>query len=146
MQIEQFITFITAHWQLALLFVVLLLLLVGLEVRNRLLGIPQLSPSEVTQAINHQAAILVDIRSKDSFAQGHILGSDNRPWKEFEAQISTVDFDKQKPVIVICENGQHAQKAALMLRKVGFLQANILKGGLPSWCSAGLPLIKKIIK
>ena len=118
MQTEQLITFITAHWQLALLFAVLLLLLVGLEVRNRLVGIPRLSPSEVTQAINHKAAMLIDIRSKEKFVQGHILGSVNRPWKEFQTEISAMNSDKQKPVIVICELGQSAEKAALMLRKL----------------------------
>ena len=143
MQIEQFITFFTAHWQLASLFFVLLSLLIALEVRNRLVGIPRLSPSQVTQSINHQSANLLDLRSKELFAQGHIVGAINRPWSELEKQIQSLGFDKQKPVVVVCENGQHSQKAATMLRTAGFLQASLLQGGLMSWRGAGLPLNKK---
>jgi rhodanese-related sulfurtransferase len=143
MQTTQLITFITAHWPLALLFVTLLLLLAGTEVRNKLLGVPRLSPSQVTQAINHQSAMLLDLRNKDPFMQGHILGALNRPWSEFSKQLEVLDADKQKPVIAICENGQVSQRAAAMLRKAGFAQASSLQGGILAWRSASLPLAKK---
>ncbi|MFU8797849.1 MAG: rhodanese-like domain-containing protein [Gammaproteobacteria bacterium] len=143
MQSSQFITFFTAHWQLALLFLTCLLLLLGTEIRNRLFGVPQLSPLEVTQAMNRQAAILLDLRNQDPFSQGHILGAVNRPWSEFVKHIAALNFDKQKPIITICEHGQTASKAAAMLRKAGFIQPGSLRGGMTAWKSAGLPLAKK---
>lgn len=142
MQTEQLITFFTAHWQLSLLFVVLLLSLIGVEIRNKLVGIPGFSPAQVTQSINHDAATVLDFRNKEQFMLGHILGAINRPWSEFQKQ-PQVDCDKQKPVIAICENGQTASKAAILLRNAGFSQVRILQGGLMSWRSAGLPLTKK---
>jgi rhodanese-related sulfurtransferase len=143
MQTEQLLTFLTNHWQLALLFFVLVLLLIAVEVRNRLTGIPQLGPSAVTQSINHESATLLDVRSPELFARGHIIGSINRPLNDLSKQIETLNIDKQKPVILVCELGQTAQKAAAMLRNAGFLQCRVLQGGLTAWRGAQLPLVKK---
>ena len=47
---------------------------------------------------------------------------------------------KDKPVLVTCRNGNRAGAAARVLKKLGFTNVFQLKGGLPAWEQASLPV------
>ena len=47
-----------------------------------------------------------------------------------------------KPVVVLCEGGNRAARAAAALRKAGRADVYCLEGGLASWKQAGLPVVK----
>ncbi len=50
---------------------------------------------------------------------------------------------KDKPIIVVCEQGNSAGRVAGTLRKEGYTQAVVLEGGLRAWLKDGMPLSKK---
>lgn len=135
-------TFIAAHWALSLLFVILLISFIGLEMRDRVAGIPRLSSSAVTHLMNNESGTILDIREKASFEKGHILGAKHLGNMDLEKRLTQLKVNKQNPVIVVCENGPIALKTATLLRKMGFEKASCLKGGLATWRSDGLPLVK----
>lgn len=74
-------------------------------------------------------ARIVDVRSPQEFASGHVEGSLNIPLSEIEAKSKGI-LDPQKPVIVCCASGTRSGMAATILRRNGF---QVVNGG--SWYS-----------
>jgi rhodanese-related sulfurtransferase len=135
---NQFQAFILHHWELWLaLFTVLSLLLIN-EHHTQKKGPQALSTTAAIDAINHQDAIVVDIRSADVFKAGHVVGSKNLqtdPLAKFEKY-------KTKPLLLVCERGLQSTALAVKLRKLGFSNVTILAGGITAWKTANLPLAK----
>ncbi len=87
----------------------------------------------------HPAAILLDVRSRNEYVQGHIDGSTLVPLDQLAAslpQIAAADA----PVIVICHAGARASTAASALRRAGKADVHVLGGGVSSWASYGRKL------
>lgn len=139
---QQYIEFGTRHWELLLSFLVILILLIALELRNRFTGFPQLSAQEATRLINREDAQVLDIRDEASYSKGHIIGGINIPSANLEDKLSKLKVNKAKPIILVFSMGQTPAKIATLLQKQGFEDISILKGGIASWQSAGLPLVK----
>lgn len=141
--IEQFAHFLLSHWILSTAFIVIILLLTGLEFMNNLVGVRQISPQEATHEINHQDAMVIDIRPADRFKQGHIIGAINIPSTDIDKQYDNLKSQMTKATIIVCETGKNAATIAALLKKQGFTLISVLKGGLKTWKENQLPLIKK---
>lgn len=103
-------------------------------------GGPSVNPSEATQLINREDALVVDVREPGEYGAGHILGARNVPLSRIgEAPVAK---KKDKPVIVYCDSGNRSAKAAAALRSQGYAKAVNLAGGLGAWQQAGLPVEK----
>lgn len=100
------------------------------------------NPGLVTQLINHEEAMVVDVRSKEDFAKGHIQNARNMPLDTFEAQAEQLDKFRDKPVVVYCTSGMRSAKALAILKKAGYSRIYNLDGGLDAWSAAGYPLRK----
>jgi rhodanese-related sulfurtransferase len=102
-------------------------------------GGPRVTPGQATQLINREDAIVVDVRDQGEYEAGHILGARNVPM----ARMESADLKrKDKTIIVYCETGDRAPKAAAALKKQGFEKVVNLSGGLAAWKQAGLPVEK----
>lgn len=140
---EPFIHFLSNHWILTSLFIIIILLLLTLEFMNNLKGVPQISPQEATRAINHQQALVLDVRSTERFNEGHIIDAINIPSADIDKQHDKLKSHVAKPIIVVCDSGQSSSKIAILLKKQGFTLAASLKGGLKAWRENQLPMVKK---
>jgi rhodanese-related sulfurtransferase len=100
-----------------------------------------LSCTEVVQKMNHQHAILLDIRPTESFTAGHIPQARSLPVADFEKKAS--HLPKNKPLIVVCDLGRESASAAARLRTQGFADVSVLGGGMRAWSTAGLPVANK---
>jgi rhodanese-related sulfurtransferase len=99
-------------------------------------------PARATHMLNREHASLIDVRSAEDFAKGHVAQAKNIPLDQLANRVNDVG-SKDKPVIVMCATGQVAAKAATTLRAAGFSNVVNLLGGLGAWQTAGLPTIKK---
>ncbi|MEP6607388.1 MAG: rhodanese-like domain-containing protein [Burkholderiaceae bacterium] len=106
-------------------------------IRRRLSG-PALSTLQVTQLINGKNATIVDIRPAEEFAKGSLPNARNLPADKVKDRLR--ELKKDKPLIVVCANGQGAGKAAAIFRSSGFNDVFVLGGGLDAWREAGLPI------
>jgi rhodanese-related sulfurtransferase len=97
--------------------------------------------TEAVQLMNHQHAIMIDIRPSDVFTAGHIPQARSIPANDIEKKAA--NLPKNKPLIVVCDFGRTAGSAAVRLRALGFTQVNVLGGGMRAWSTAGLPLTTK---
>jgi phage shock protein E len=90
-------------------------------------GQAQPTPKQAVAA----AALLLDVRSAEEFATGHLDRAENIPVDEVEGKLaeiaSKVGGDKSKPVVVYCASGGRAGRAKTTLEKAGF--SNVTNAG-----------------
>ena len=97
-----------------------------------------ISSTQAVQMMNHQHAVLVDIRPTEAFSAGHVPQARSLPLADIEKKAAALP--KNKPLIVMCDLGRTAIGAAARLRTQGFTEVVILEGGLKAWMTAGLPV------
>ena len=83
--------------------------------------------------INNEESIVVDIRDKDSFDQGHIDGALNLLNDNIDSFV--LDTEKNQCIIVYCYRGNSSQRAAQFLTDRGFKNVYSLNGGYEQWKS-----------
>lgn len=137
---QDFFLFIQNHWILSTAFVVVVVLLVILEFIKLRSSASQLSPLQATQLINHQNAVVIDIRAHDVFSAGHIIGAHSIPANELTKNKKIEKF-KSQPLIIVCNTGQESARIAETLNQQGY-NAKVLANGIRSWREADMPLIK----
>jgi len=133
--------FITEHMFLVALAAVSGGMLVW-PVISRGMGGSSVSTLQATLLINQKNALVLDIRDAADYEKGHLANARHIPMAELAARASELEKFKARPVIVVCERGNRADKAAAVMRKQGFDQAFSLGGGVAAWQQAGLPLEK----
>lgn len=74
--------------------------------------------------------ILIDVRSKQEYAENHFDGAINLPLDEIEKEIKRVVPDKNKVVLLYCQYGSRSKKAQNILKKLGYINVYNLKGGI----------------
>tara|TARA_B100001057_G_C22486467_1_gene808507 strand:+ start:261 stop:674 length:414 start_codon:yes stop_codon:yes gene_type:complete len=136
---DLFFDFVYSNLILVSVFVVFLVLFIRNEVSRGGQGI---TSQKLTELMNKEAAVVVDVRDKNEFSQGHIAGAINIPFSDFQTRCSELT-DKTKSVIVACKMGQHSGPAGVILRKNGFSSVYRLTGGMSEWRSQNLPVVKK---
>ncbi len=101
-----------------------------------------INTTQAVQLINHEHAVIIDLRPKDTYRTGHIIDSHSLPSGEIAENPKKIEKFRTKPIVVVCASGQESQKIAAFWAKKGY---NIysLSGGLRSWTDSGLPLIKE---
>ena len=88
------------------------------------------SSAEARQLV-HAGARLVDVRTPDEFAAGHIAGAINIPVQQLDARMSELR-PKEAAVVVYCRSGHRSGSAARMLKSAGFAAVHDL-GPMTRW-------------
>jgi rhodanese-related sulfurtransferase len=83
------------------------------------------------------APLLLDVRTPEEFAQGHVPGAKLVPIQELEARLGELDAYKQRGIVAYCEVGGRAGKAAELLRAKGFTDVRLLDGSMRRWREEG---------
>jgi len=140
---HQYVTFVLDHWELFAALVIILALLAGGQFTDRLRGFRAVSPSEATQLINREDALVLDVREDGEYQGGHIINSVHIPLAGLNDHLGELEKHKDKPIIVGCRSGQRSARACATLRKQGFERVYNLAGGVMAWQNANLPLSKQ---
>ncbi len=72
-------------------------------------------------------ACLIDVRSPEEYAHGHIEGAVNIPLNVLNQMIDKTIPDHNTPLILCCRSGMRSSQAVSLLRELGY--QNILNGG-----------------
>lgn len=137
---EQIIEFAGNHYILVAIFVALL---GAFLVNENRLGGATLSPAELVTLINHDDALVLDVRDQKEFHEGHIVDSKHLPPSAFDSRVTEFEKHKSKPVVVVCKMGQTSGVIGKKLRVAGFERVLRLRGGIAEWRASNLPLVKK---
>ncbi|HAP4487564.1 rhodanese-like domain-containing protein [Enterococcus faecalis] len=76
-------------------------------------------------------AQVIDVREKDTFDAGHILGARSMPYSMLKTTIGSLR--KDQPVYLYDQKKALSVRAANLLRKNGYTDIYILKGGYDGW-------------
>lgn len=139
---QDILLFMQHHMTLVVIFAVVLVLIFVVELIKIKGSASRLTPGQATQLINRNNAVVVDVRSQDAFLSGHIVNAISLPLSEMNTKVKKIEKFKAQPIIVVCGTGVDALKAANLLTQQGFLQAQILSGGMRAWRDAELPVVK----
>lgn len=120
-------------------FVILLVLFIRNEMNRGGAGI---STQKLVDLVNREEAVVVDLRDKKEFDQGHLVGSLNVPYASIETRVDELTRYKERPLVLICRMGQHAGTAGTILRKKGFANVSRLNGGFMEWRNQNLPVVR----
>jgi len=143
MTMDRLVEFAGNHPELFVALGVVLALLGWSAVRGRLQGWKAVGPLEATQLINHQDALVLDIREPNEVGEGYILNSVHVPLGQLKDNVQRLIKYKGKPVVVACRSGSRSYVACATLSKNGFGDLYSLRGGVVAWQGANLPLTKK---
>lgn len=140
---EQFSSFVINHWELFLALVIILGMIVGEPILRRAQGYLAVGPMEATGLINHQDAVVLDIREENEFKEGHILHAMHIPSGRLADRMKELDKYRSRPLITVCRSGSRSGGVCTLLRKNGFTMVYNLEGGLLAWQNANLPMTQK---
>lgn len=87
--------------------------------------------STQARALVDQGAALVDVRTPQEFAGGHVDGALNIPLQVLPQRLSEVG-PKARPVVLYCRSGARSATAAQILRNAGYQQV-VDVGPMPRW-------------
>ena len=142
MPFDALIAFAAQSPILSSIFVILTVALVYTEVARLFVGYKTVSPAQLTDLINRESALLVDVSAIAEFEKGHILGAKHVAMSQFDPENKLLAKAKELPVAVVCRTGQSSSEAAKRLHKAGFTRVYWLNDGLNAWIQADLPLTK----
>ncbi|MEF1203424.1 rhodanese-like domain-containing protein [Vibrio owensii] len=140
---QEYIDFFQQNMILSLVWVGLLVAFIMNLVKSATAAYKEINVNQLTHLMNRENGVVVDIRSKDEFKQGHITDALHILPSDIKAgNFGSLENRKSDPIIVVCKTGQTAQESANLLAKAGFENVSLLKNGLIAWNEANLPLIR----
>jgi len=94
---------------------------------------------------NNQNLQILDTRTLDEYKSGHIPGALVLPVQDLESNrdVSNIlsKLNKNEEVYIYCSaGGPRSQRAALILRDMGFKKAYFIEGGIAQWIVSGNPV------
>jgi molybdopterin/thiamine biosynthesis adenylyltransferase/rhodanese-related sulfurtransferase len=97
---------------------------------------------EVNAALkDHNGLVLLDVREKDEWEEGHLPGAVLLPRGFLEQKIEKTVTDKETPIIVYCAGGTRSALAAKTLQDLGYRDVTSMAGGYGDWKNNGLPFV-----
>jgi rhodanese-related sulfurtransferase len=137
---DTYLEFAANHTLLVTALLFSFFLLVFTEIRRQAQGITNVEPQAAVKLINADA-VVIDLRSSEAFARGHIVNAKNIPADELTGNEKKYKKYKSRPILAVCDAGITSAKAVDTLRKAGLENVYGLKGGINAWTQANLPLV-----
>jgi adenylyltransferase/sulfurtransferase len=101
--------------------------------------IPELTVQQVNESLrnNGKSAVLLDVREKDEWREGHLEGAISLPRGFLEIKVENSVPDKHTPIIAYCAGGVRSLLAAKIMREMGYQNVASMAGGYSAWKNAG---------
>ena len=105
-------------------------------------SVPFMSLQELLARVNSGDGelIILDVRERDAYEEGHIAGARLLPRGQLELRVNQELPDPTRRILTCCEFGRISTLAASTLRVLGFQRAVALDGGMKAWREAGYPV------
>ena len=91
-----------------------------------------ISSEQAHALVEKQGALLLDVRTPEEFAAGHVEGATNIPVQELESKLTAFPAKKDQHVVVYCRSGARSARATEILKTAGYANAVDL-GGISNW-------------
>ena len=95
---------------------------------------------EADKLLKQPETYLLDVRTPEEYADGHLEGAKLIPVGELESRLGELEAEKGKELVVYCRSGSRSAKASEILSNKGYKVANV-EGGINAWRSSGKPVV-----
>ncbi|KAB7745179.1 rhodanese-like domain-containing protein [Nostocoides sp. F2B08] len=101
----------------------------------------ELDAADFAAALKAPETVILDVRTPEEFAEGHIPGAVNIDVQapDFASQVAALD--PHVPYAVYCRSGNRSQVALDLMAQMGVTDAYHLGGGVGAWQQAGGELV-----
>ena len=96
---------------------------------------------EFANVIASPSVVILDVRTPQEFAEGHIEGAVNIPVESADYIDQVAQLDPSVTYAVYCRSGNRSQPAVDGLASVGVTSVYELESGTIGWTDAGQPLV-----
>src|SRR2546423_13297553 len=105
-------------------------------------NITEISPQDAAAKLKSGEAVIVDVRDKDEWDEGHIPGAMHLSRGTIELDIEEKVPDTDAMIICHCGGGGRGALATESLQKMGFKNVRSTAGGFKAWKAGGSPATK----
>lgn len=105
-------------------------------------NVTEISPEDAAAKMQNKEAVIIDVRDKDEYDEGHIPNALNLSRGTIELDIEEKVPDPNAMIITHCGGGGRSALAAESLLKMGYKNVRSMAGGLKAWKAARLPTTK----
>ena len=86
---------------------------------------------EEAKALIDGGMTVLDVRTPEEYAEGHIKEAKLLPLQELEARLD--ELDKDTPYVLICRSGNRSGQAQEIMKAAGFVKTYNTLGGMNEW-------------
>ncbi|SFB21151.1 rhodanese-like domain-containing protein [Algoriphagus aquimarinus] len=127
-----------------IIFLILALTLVKIDLTYaQSSGVKAISVSEFEELAKNKGAVrIIDVRTPEEKAEGHIANAINVDYKNDNFKSEIAKLNKNRTYILYCKTGIRSGNAAAIMKAAGFTHLYSLDGGIEAWQEAGKPIEK----
>lgn len=97
---------------------------------------------ELHSLLDHNGkALVIDVRTPEEYAKGHIPEAVNIPIDELPQKIRQMNVSKDTTIVTMCDRGGRSSHAALELKKMGYEVTSFCR--IDSWRKDGYKITKE---
>ncbi len=104
-------------------------------------SVDRLSATAFAEAIAKPGVTIVDVRTPDEFASGHIANAINIDVESADFAQRIAGLDAKASYAVYCRSGNRSRTAVSQMTDAGFTNVVELADGISGWSGAGQPVV-----
>ena len=103
--------------------------------------VTDISADSLKASMNQTDIVILDVRTPEEFADGHVEGAVNIDFKNADFSANIDKLDKTKKYEVYCRSGHRSAESAKVMNGKGFNVSNVT-GGILGWQEKGYPVVQ----
>ncbi|MDB5113068.1 MAG: moeB [Chloroflexi bacterium] len=103
--------------------------------------VPEVTVDEVHGRARDPRRVLLDVRERYEFEEGHLTGATHLSKGFLETQIEDRVADRSTPITLYCAGGVRSLLAARALRELGYEDVESMSGGFGAWKAKGYDFV-----
>lgn len=105
-------------------------------------NITNVSAEQAQKVISERRVFVIDVRTPEEFAAGHIAGATNINFRAADFEKAIAALDKNQTYLINCASGNRSTQSLPAFQKLEFKSLYHLDGGIKAWQKALLPVEK----
>lgn len=99
------------------------------------------SPQQALELSGNDDVTVIDVRTPEEFAEGHIDGATMIDFYEASFSDDVAALDPDGTYLLYCRSGNRSGQTVALMQQLGFEQVYDMEGGVVAYSGQGLPLV-----